>query len=235
MNNEQISANEREVDNLIKYKAVFDTSSFFITLGIYISVVSVILLIIGPLIGGNIGGLLVGVGQFAIVLGPIILIIAFPIKSINKPKYEDAKSRTQFDSVNTPEITKNSLFSYIRNNRHDGKSGRIDSAIKLIADVSGENDIDVIVSILEDQTYDEEVRSAAVSYLGKPDDERVLDPLIKALQSNYTEEIRAKAAFSLQRTNNNKAVEPLTQALNDENRSVRKAAKESLKSLRQRL
>ena len=235
MNEEQIKENEREVVNLIKYKSIFEPSSLFTTLGIAWFVIGILLFLFGPAIGGNIGSVLSDVGLLGVVFGVIAFLIAFPIKVINEPKYKNAVRITQLDSVNTPEITKNSLLSYIRNKRYEGKGGRIDTAIKLIAEVHGDNGIDVVINILEDQTHDELVRSSAASHLGSSKDERVIEPLIKALRFDQAAKIRASAASALGNTGNSLAVQPLNEALKDSDRNVRKVAKEALKRISEQI
>ena len=236
----ELTITEKEIDDLVKYKNILNNSSFATTLGIYFFVIGVILLFFGVPVGGAIlgeqaGYLLGSTGPFGIGLGILVLLVAFPIKVYSEPKYNDAVKRTEFDSVNTPEKTKIALFNYLRNQGYGKKDGRISCAIGLIQEVSGDDAMDVIINMIEDQTFEDPVRSTAVERLGGKssiDQERAIQLLIRYLEQDPSAKVRSSAAFALGHKNSPKALMPLRAARSDADQQVRKSAKEALKMLK---
>jgi hypothetical protein len=235
MSDQDKNSLDLDVDNLIKYKNIFDNSSVATTAGIAFMVMGVLLWIGGALFGDNIGGLLSAVAPIGVIGGFVVLAIALPIKLINQPKYEDYATRTQLDGTKTPEPAKTALFNYLRNQSYGKKTGRISSVIELIAEVNGDQAMDSVIGVIEDPEYAEPVRTGAIRYLpefSSINEDLVFDTLYKNYKNQPSAVIRQAVVDALGNIKNLQSANALQEARWDEDKQVRKSAKEALKKLK---
>lgn len=228
---------ESGIGKLIKNRRRMETGSRLIRLCGGWFVISVALILLGALVKGieglgNVAGLAHDVGLIGLTAAAIGSLIAVPIRLVAARRYEEAKKWSGIKSKEGRDRLVELTLEYIRNNK--GEKG-LDAAILLIEDVANERVFGVLVNLLEDQTYGDQVRRAAAKGLGRSADERAVEPLITALESDKAASVRRAAVSALGETGDLDAVEPLVNALeSDKDVGVRQQAANALGETRDR-
>jgi len=131
-------------------------------------------------------------------------------------------------------VNKESILRYLRAQKGEVDTSRIKGAVKWIIEESGEEGIDLIISIIDDRTYHESVRLIAISNLVKffkTHNKRVTHTLARTLLKDPSVKIRSAAAIALRNGHIQEVIIPLKAALKDDNQQVRQSAQWALDKL----